>query len=183
MEGVVACWRWRNLTILGKIALFKLLVFSKIVFISYLNSIPLIEKIKQIQEKFLWDKKRPKIKYNTLKSDYKYGGLKSIDITAKFESLNLSWVKRLLYLNHHPWKIILLKLIQDELCTKLFYPNSKWTFDNDFPIFYQNIAKSWTNLSQEPLTAENILSQRIWLNCLYKLQTSLSNPHSLLNFS
>ena len=29
MEGVVACWRWRNLTLLGKIALFKSLVFFK----------------------------------------------------------------------------------------------------------------------------------------------------------
>ena len=91
MEGVVACWRWRNLTIIGKIALFKSLVFSKIVFISYLNSIPkaLIEKIEQIQKEFLWDKKRPKIKQSSLKSDYKYGGLKSIDVTAKFESLKL----------------------------------------------------------------------------------------------
>ena len=40
MEDVIAIWRWRNLSLGGKVTIFKSLVFSKIVFISYLNHVP-----------------------------------------------------------------------------------------------------------------------------------------------
>ena len=40
MEGLLAIWRWRNLSLSGKIMVFKSLVFSKIIFISYLNKVP-----------------------------------------------------------------------------------------------------------------------------------------------
>ena len=39
IESVLATWRWRNLTLLGKISIFKSLAFSKIISISYLSHV------------------------------------------------------------------------------------------------------------------------------------------------
>ena len=50
---------------------------------------------------FLWDNKKAKIKQNTLRNDYKDGGLKSVDIEHKIASLKYSWVKRLYTGNFH----------------------------------------------------------------------------------
>ena len=49
IEKVLAMRRWRNITLAGKITIFKSLAFSKIVFISYLSYIPneMIEKIEK----------------------------------------------------------------------------------------------------------------------------------------
>ena len=81
----------------------------------------------------------------------------------------MSCVKRLFDTNYHPWKNIPLKLIQNKFGCELFHANSKWTFDNDFPKFYQKIAKNQSKLAKEPLTVTNILSQRIWLNSFIQI--------------
>ena len=39
IENVLSIWRWRNLSLSGKITVFKSLAFSKIIFISYLNEV------------------------------------------------------------------------------------------------------------------------------------------------
>ena len=52
-----------------------------------------IEELKQIQKKFLWDNEKLKNEQNTLRSDYKDGGLKSVDIEDKIICLKCSWVK------------------------------------------------------------------------------------------
>ena len=91
MEGVLAIWRWRKLSLSGKIMVFKSLVFSKIIFISYLNKVPtsIIKRIEEIQKDFVWKGMPPKIKHSALIANYEDGGLKDLDIRAKFESLHL----------------------------------------------------------------------------------------------
>ena len=87
----MALWRWRNLSLLGKITVFKSLIFSKIIFITYLSNIPtsIINKIETIKKDFIWNGKRPKVKHVALIGDYAEGGLKDIDIKAKVKSLHL----------------------------------------------------------------------------------------------
>ena len=127
MEGVLAMWKWRNLSLSGKIMVFKSLVFSKIIFISYLNKVPssIITRIEEIQKDFIWDGKLPKIKHAALIANYEDGGLKDLDIRTKFESLHLSWVKRLYDGNFHPWKNIPLELIKRQFNQEIFYPICK----------------------------------------------------------
>ena len=85
IENVLALWRWRNLSLIGKITIFKTLAFSKIIFISYLSYVPnsIIEKLEKIKKEFIWNGKRPKVKHSALLGDYEEGGLKDIDIKAK----------------------------------------------------------------------------------------------------
>ena len=72
MEKVLALWRWRGLSMIGRVTVFKALAFSKIVFVSYLNVIPIeiVEKIEKIQNDFIWEDKKTKVKHNTFITDY-----------------------------------------------------------------------------------------------------------------
>ena len=172
MEDVIAIWRWRNLSLGGKITVFKSLVFSKIVFISYLNYVPetIIKRIEHIQKDFIWDRKKTHIKHTSLIADYEEGGLKDFDMVSKFESLRLTWVKRLFDENYHPWKNIPLKLLDDSFNQNIFYANTQISFSAKFPNFYHEIAKSWSKMTQEPLTANTVLSQQVWYNNFIRIQ-------------
>ena len=121
IEKVLSMWRWRNLTLAGKITNFRSVAFSKIFSISYLSYIPnkMIEKIEKIHKDFIWDSKKIKMKHSSMIGDYEEGGLKDIDFKAKFQSLHLSWIKRLSNNNFHPWKISLLRLCSSFI--KLMY--------------------------------------------------------------
>ena len=101
--------------------------------------------------------------------DYLEGGLKDFDIVSKFESLRLTWAKRLFDDNHDPWKNIPLKLIEDGFKQNVFYVNAQIFFSAKFPNFYHEIAKSWSKMTQEPLTADTFLSQQVWYNNFIKI--------------
>ena len=171
MEKVLALWRWRGLSMIGRVTVFKALAFSKIVFISYLNVIPIeiIEKIEKIQNDFIWEDKKTKVKHNTFITDYIDGGLKDIDIRAKIESLHLSWLKRLYDGNKHPWKKMPLALLKEQFTHEIFYPNVQVKLNNKFPEFYHQIAKSWSSFSQNPLTPSSAKMQLVWFNKFIKI--------------
>ena len=171
MEKVLATWRWRNLSLIGKVSVFKTLAFSKIVFISYLNKVPpkIVEEIEQIQGEFIWEGRR-KVKHNSFIADYADGGLKDVDVKSKFESLNLSWVRRLYDENFHPWKNIPIKLLNDQFRHNIFYPNIQIELKSIFPSFYLEIAKNWSNLLQEPITSGTVKMQAIWYNNFIKIR-------------
>ena len=108
----------RNLSLLGKIRIFKTLAFSKIIHLTLVTTVPFstIDLLNKIQKDFLWDKKNAKIKHAVLCCDYADGGLKSVDIFSKTVSLQCSWVTRLFNNKFHLWKVISHYLIQKYLC-------------------------------------------------------------------
>ena len=87
----------RNLTLEGKIAIFKTIAISKVVFQSFIATVPkhIINELEKIQKAFLWKNSTPKIKHETLCNDYKAGGLKNFDIPNKIIVLQCSWIRRL----------------------------------------------------------------------------------------
>ena len=92
IQRVLEIWKMRNLTLEWKIVIFKTLVISKIVFQSLITLVPRHCKA------FLWKNSSPKIKHETLFSDYKGGGLNNIDILNnlnKMICLQCSWIRRL----------------------------------------------------------------------------------------
>ena len=102
-----------RLTLEGKIIVFKTLgKNSKIIFHSLISKVPteIISELERIQKTFLWPSKR-KIKNETLCSDFKYGGLKNVNIQKK-NNIQCSWVRRLHGDSFHEWKVILMKLIK-----------------------------------------------------------------------
>ena len=159
----------RRLTLEGKIIVFKTLAISKIVFLSLISKVPteIISELERIQKTFLWTSK-PKIKNETLCSDFKYGGLKNVNIQKKKISLQCSWVRRLYDDSFHEWKTIPLKLIKKSFGSHFkFHSNLLFNISciNDFPSFYLDIFCNWKKcFSTNPETPSCILSQYLRFN-------------------
>ena len=66
--NIIRLWHMRKLTLEGKITVFKSLAITEIVYLALLTAIlnSVIEKLKRIQKMFLWGKKKPQIKHDTL---------------------------------------------------------------------------------------------------------------------
>ena len=84
IQNVLKVWRVRHLTLEGKIIVFKTIPISKIVFLSLISKVPteIMIELERIQKTFLWPSK-PKIKKETLRSDFKHGGLKNFNMQKK----------------------------------------------------------------------------------------------------
>ena len=108
MKSCLNCWRYRGLTIAGRIQIFKALAISKVVYISTMKNLPrqFIEALSEVQQDFVWNKPRSKIKHSSLIGNYEEGGYKDVDISTKLTVLKITWIRRLLDGNCHPWKIL-----------------------------------------------------------------------------
>ena len=117
IEKVLKLWRTRNLTLEGKVTVFKALAISKIVHPALITNIPTstMKELNKIQKESIWKNKNPKIKHTTLCNNCNNGSLKNINISSKIISLQCSWIKKL-YNNTTPgWKFIPLHLIKTNL--------------------------------------------------------------------
>ena len=114
-HGILKLWKMRDLSIEGKIIVFKTLVFSKLVCLALHTVIPnlITEEVAKRQKSFIWHRSSPKIKHETLRMEFKVGDLKSVDIRFKFVSLQCSWLKELYDDYFQEWKIIPLHLINE----------------------------------------------------------------------
>ena len=165
LQNVLNMWRMRNLSLLGKISIFKTLAFSKIIHLTLVTSVPssTIDLLNKMQKDFLWDKKNA-----TLCCDYTNGGLKSVDIFSKIVSLQCSWVRQLFNNNFHQWKVIPRYLIQKYLCKNFkFHSNLDLRKSRlrKFPKYYQKMLYKWGKfLSSSPCLPSAIISQLLWFN-------------------
>ena len=68
MQRVLKIWKMRRLTLEGKIVIFKTIAISKIVFQTFITTVPkhILNKLKKIQNVFFWNNSSPKIKHETL---------------------------------------------------------------------------------------------------------------------
>ena len=108
IENVLKIWRIRNLTVQGKITIFKTLAISKVIHLALVTNVPqvIIDQLNKIQKDFIWNRKYPQIKYYTICNTHENGGLKSVHISNKLTSLQYSRIKRLYDTTTHCWKII-----------------------------------------------------------------------------
>ena len=85
LQKVINIWEMRNLSLLGKITIFKTLALSKIIHQALVTNVPTatIEILSKIQKEFFWGKNKSKIKHDTLCNGYENGGLKGVDIFSK----------------------------------------------------------------------------------------------------
>ena len=147
---------------LGKIVIFKTLAISKIIFVSYLTTVPS-------------DVIHP--------YDYQDGGLKDIDIESKFKALHMSWLTRFHSDNTHPLMHIPKTLFFNTFSVDSIFPPNL-SIDNislrKLPIFYQEMVKSWIAISQShPNSISLILSQSLWYNSFIKIDSKPLSPSFL----
>ena len=68
IQRVLKLWKLQNLTLEGKILIFKTLALSKIIFQAFVIPIPIyvVTEIEKVQKSFLWQNSTSKIKLDTL---------------------------------------------------------------------------------------------------------------------
>ena len=138
----------RNISIEGKMEVFKTLDISRLVYLAFLTVIPnhMTEEVAEIQKSFVLVDSFPKIKHETLRIEFKVGGLNNVDIRFKFVCLLCSWVTKLYDDCFHEWKIIPLHLLIKYLALssnsiltfilkQIFYCTSYNTFLHFKPVF------------------------------------------------
>ena len=81
IESIVKLWRMRQLTLEGRIAVFKSLALSKIIHLLLITKLHnnTIDLMYKIQKNFIWQGKKAKIKHSALCNGYEKGGLKNVD--------------------------------------------------------------------------------------------------------
>ena len=180
VKTVLSCWKYRRLTLMGKIAVLKSLVASQLVYV--LSPLPSNEKvIKEVNKlffSFLWSGKADKIKRNVIINDYPGGGLKMIDVDCFSKSLKATWVKK--YLdeeNQGKWKlffdleleahggpITLTSNLNTEDVKKLRLKDS----------FIKEVLTIWAeaNFEDRIISEDQFLNQKLWHNSLIRIDNS-----------
>ena len=167
IENVLKLWRARNLSLEGKITVFKSLALFKITHLALVKIIPpsIIDQLDKTQKNFIWNGLNPKIKNSTVKNN---GGLKNVNIAAKISSLQSSGIKKLFDENFHDRKIIPLHIIHKSLGKKfVFHSNLKVNkkLTKCFPKYYiEFINTGGSKFSCQTLEPSAILSQFLWFN-------------------
>ena len=102
IKNMFLCWSKRNLSPVGRLVVIKTLALAKLNHLIMGIPNPPQAKINAIQNlfyKFLWNNSNDKVKREIIIQEYKFGGLKMIDIQTFMSSLKLTWLKRLQTMN------------------------------------------------------------------------------------
>ena len=170
IESILKLWRMRQLTLEGRITVFKYLAISKVIHLLLITKLRnnTIDLMYEIQKNFIWQSKMAKIKHSTLCNGYENGDLKNVDLKNKITIIQCSWVKRLFEDDFHNWKVISLFLIGKHWGENFkFHNNIDLSNDifSEFPSFYQDIFIKWiNNYTAKPTLPSMILSKFIWFN-------------------
>lgn len=178
VKEILRCWKYRRLTLLGKITVIKSLVVSQLVYLlSPLRSnYRVLNEINDLLYTFLWNGKGDKIKRKVMINDFGDGGLKMIDISSFNKSLKMTWIKKYLDNNNKgKWKIFFDITLQKYGCQNFFSYNlnvkdilSKITTSDGF---LKEVLEIWAEVNFEPEIASknHFLDQQLWHNSLIKI--------------
>ena len=97
IQKVCEVWALRGMSTIGRVLIINTLAVSQTVYKLFCLPTPEKEfftKIKQVFRDYVWDKKGPKIAYDTLMLNIEQGGLKLVDMELKNKAIKISWVHR-----------------------------------------------------------------------------------------
>ena len=108
----VSLWKWRGLSLLGRIQIVKTFAIPKFMFRASVipTSKELIKEVNSILHSFIWNGK-DKVKRHALISDIEMGGLKMLDIDSMIGATRITRLKKFLEDYQSTWKTILDKLL------------------------------------------------------------------------
>ena len=89
VKEILRCWKYRRLTLLGKITVIKALVVSQLVYLlsPLCSNYKVLNEINNLLYNFLWNGKGDKIKRKVMINDFRHGGLEMIDPISFNKSL------------------------------------------------------------------------------------------------
>ena len=133
-------WSKRSITPLGRIAILKSLILSKLVYLWLLLPNPPDDSVSRLQllcYKFVWSNKQDRISRKISIKNIRHGGMGIPDIRKYISALKLTWIRKLANTNHK-WK---------NICTNL-YP------------FLNNLNKYGSNI------VNTMKENRFWIHVL-----------------
>jgi len=140
-------WKWRGLTLIGRIQIVKSFVIPKIM--SKAGLIPLSsESIKEINKElysFIW-KGKDKIKRSALINDIDDGGLKMLDLESMISAQRIICLKKYTENYESPWKYVLdfyLKKVGGQFLLHCNFDCRKLSIS--LPVFYKECLEAWSS--------------------------------------
>ena len=173
---IIEAWKYRQLSMVGKILIVKCLMASQLTYVSSVIVLPehVITQLNSIFHKFVW-RKGERVKRKTLMLNYDQGGLRMVDLKSFLYSLQMSWVKKMLNNDISAWKnIAFFHIGKFDIGMDIFNCNcslttlSKQCIDilNKLPSFYKMLIQIWfkCNTVKQIKSIENHNNQVIWNN-------------------
>jgi len=168
IKKTLSMWKWRGLTLIGKIQIVKTFIIPK--FLSKATAISisndLVKEINRLIFGFIW-KGNDKIKRTALINDIENGGLKMLDIESMISAQRVMILKKYLGESNSTWKTILDDFFFGNIGGKLIlfcdFETSKLPVH--LPIFYKECLEAFRNLKKSKVaTYEDVVDQIIWNN-------------------
>ena len=106
-------WRWRNLTVIGRIQIVKTFVIPKIMYHAGLISLDkeVIKEANSIIYDFIW-KGKDKVKWSSLINNVEYGGLKAPHLESIIKTQRMMCCKKFASDQISAWKMFLLHYLK-----------------------------------------------------------------------
>ena len=178
VKELLRCWKYRRLTLLGKISVIKSLIVSQLVYLlSPLRSnYKVLNEINDLLYTFPWNGKGDKIKRKVMINDFGAGGIKMVDISSFNKSLKTTWIKKYLDNNNKgKWKIFFDITFKKYSCQNFFTYNlnvrDTVSLITTSDAFLKELLEIWAEVNFEPEIAskDHFLDQQLWHNSLIKI--------------
>ena len=183
IKRILSMWKWRGLTLIGKIQIVKSFAIPK--FMSKASLIHVSNDLIQEANKeffnFIW-KGKDKIKRCALINDIEYGGLKMMDLESMIRAQRIICLKKYIEDYTSPWKVFLSDYL--EKVGGKFILQCNFDCRNlpiSMPGFYKDCLDAWSSLTRkEVYSYEDIMNQFVWNN-KYILSEGKSLYHAFLH--
>ena len=167
LSETLAGWKWRNLTLYGKIQVVKTFVIPKFMSRASLlcSTKKIIKELNSIIYRFIW-KGCDKIKRLALISDYKNGGLRMPHIKTLIDTQRIICLKKYIEDYDSPWKHVLSFFLKDYGGKFFLYCNfNSVDLPDHLPSFYRECLNVWSKLTAKPVESrDEVLKQILWNN-------------------
>ena len=172
IKRTLICWRWRNLTLFGRIQIVKTFIIPKVMHRASLIQIDkgTIKEANTLIYNFIRNGK-DKIKRLALINDYENGGLKAPHLESVIQAHRIRCIEKFLRINdenHSIWKTIPSYYLNRVASRFLFQCNfSVDKLSIGLPAFYDLCIREWEifkNSKVTPLNKLEIFDEIIWNN-------------------
>ena len=167
IKKVLNMWKWRGLTLIGRIQIVKSFAIPKIMSKAGLISLS-SEFIKEINKELysFIRKGKDKIKRSALINDIEDGGLKMLDLESMIFAQRIICLKKYTENYESPWKYVLdfyLKKVDGKFLLHCNFDCRKLSIS--LPVFYKECLQAWSSRTNcDSTTYKGIMNQIIWNN-------------------
>jgi len=176
IECSIRAWKMRGLSMVGRNLIVKTLLASQLSYIAPVLNFPerVVKKLNTLFFNFIWNRVEA-VKRNTVIADYERGGMNIFHVELFFNSLKMSWIKKLNNSSVACWKNIPLYYV-NKLGMGINVFNCNCSFNqintackkviDTLPGFYNNMFKVWFNTKCTSNKADiaDYYKQIVWNN-------------------